>query len=235
MSFKTIQNVLPYLCLLTPGMVLSETVEPSVNQADYSYETRQHETVVVTANRVSRTTNNAISSVKVITREDIVNSQARSVPALLKGLAGVHITQNGGRGSNTSLFLRGTNSDHVIVLVDGIKIGSATSGTASFQHYPLEQIDRIDIRKNKGVVKFIFKNFHEIQLDGATGNLLQIGFRSSDVIENIHDGSILDDYFNTSGNPIKLIYTSVMGIALLLFTITGFWLWYGPKKMRRTA
>ncbi|RLD24415.1 MAG: PepSY domain-containing protein [Bacteroidetes bacterium] len=96
------------------------------------------------------------------------------------------------------------------------------------------KIDRIDIRKEKGMVKFIYKDhFWGIQLDGATGELLNISTRRSDYIENIHDGSILDNYLGTSNGQIKLIYTSIMGLALLTFTITGFWLWYGPKRIRQ--
>ncbi|KOY84290.1 DNA mismatch repair protein [bacterium 336/3] len=95
------------------------------------------------------------------------------------------------------------------------------------------ELDRIDIRKDKGMVKFIFANhFWGIQLDGATGKVLHIGRRHSDFIENIHDGSILDYYLGTTGQ-IKLVYTSIMGLALLIFVITGFWLWYGPKQMRK--
>jgi len=97
-------------------------------------------------------------------------------------------------------------------------------------------IDRIDIRKEKGSVKFIYEDhFWEIQLDGATGKLLSIGKRHSDLIENIHDGSILDNYFGTNKGQIKLIYTSIMGLALLLFSISGFWIWYGPKRMRKSV
>ncbi len=96
------------------------------------------------------------------------------------------------------------------------------------------ELNRIDIRKNKGTVKFLFENHYwEVQLDGATGELLQIGKRQSDFVEHIHDGSILDKFFKTSQNQFKLTYTTIMGFALLLFTITGFWLWYGPKRMRR--
>ncbi len=95
-------------------------------------------------------------------------------------------------------------------------------------------LDRIDIRKNKGTVKFVFTDkYWGIQLDGATGKLLHIERRRSDFIENIHDGSILDVYFGTNGGEIKLVYTSIMGLALLVFTITGFWLWYGPKRMKK--
>ena len=96
------------------------------------------------------------------------------------------------------------------------------------------EIDRIDIRKEKGIVKFVFNDhFWGIQLDGVTGKVLNIDRRRSDFIEKIHDGSILDYYFETTNGQIKLVYTSITGIALLTFTITGFWLWYGPKRMRK--
>jgi len=97
------------------------------------------------------------------------------------------------------------------------------------------ELERIDIRKNKGVAKFVFVDYYGVQLDGATGKLLHIERRRSDIIENIHDGSILDYYLGTTSDQIKLIYTLVMGIALLIFTVTGFWLWYGPKRMRKTS
>ena len=96
------------------------------------------------------------------------------------------------------------------------------------------EIDRIDIRKERGIVKFVFEEQNwEIQLDGATGELLQIGKRHSDFIEDLHDGSVLDTWFNTSNKQFKLVYTTILGTALLFFTITGFWLWYGPKRMKR--
>lgn len=96
------------------------------------------------------------------------------------------------------------------------------------------EIDRIDIRKEKGMVKFVYAHhFWGLQLDGATGKLLHVERRYSDLIENIHDGSILDNYLGTNNQQLKVFYTSIMGIALLIFTITGFWLWYGPKRMRR--
>lgn len=97
------------------------------------------------------------------------------------------------------------------------------------------ELERIDMRPDKGMVKFVFaEGFWGIQLDGSTGELLHIERRRSDFIENIHDGSILDYVFNTGGEYLKLVYTTIMGLSLLLFTITGFWLWVGPKKMRKT-
>lgn len=96
------------------------------------------------------------------------------------------------------------------------------------------EIDRIDVRPGKGVVKFSFKDHYwGLQLDGATGKLLHIEQRRSDFIEHIHDGTIVDNLFSSSAGLFKLFYTTVMGLALILFTVTGFWLWYGPKRMRR--
>jgi uncharacterized iron-regulated membrane protein len=95
-------------------------------------------------------------------------------------------------------------------------------------------LDRIDIRPEKGMVKFVFRDhFKGLQLDLTTGRLLHIENRRSDFIEKIHDGSILDFYTGIESGILKLLYTTIMGLALLLFTITGFWLWYGPKRMRK--
>jgi uncharacterized iron-regulated membrane protein len=97
------------------------------------------------------------------------------------------------------------------------------------------ELDRMDIRKEKGVIKFIYVNHYwEIQLDGATGKVLSISKRHSDFIENLHDGSILDSYLGTNG-IIKLLYSTIMGLALTSFAITGFWLWYGPKRMKHLS
>lgn len=96
------------------------------------------------------------------------------------------------------------------------------------------ELDRIDIRKNKGVAKFLFEESNwEFQLDGASGEVLSIGKRYSDLIEDMHDGTILDNYLNTSNKQIMVFYTSLTGLALLIFTITGFWLWYGPKRLKK--
>ncbi len=96
------------------------------------------------------------------------------------------------------------------------------------------ELDRIDIRPNKGMMKFQFEEgYHEIQLDATTGEVLQINRRLSDLIEEIHDGSIVDKWLNIGGGVFKLFYTTLMGVSLFLFVITGIWLWVGPKVMKR--
>ncbi|MBK9394214.1 MAG: TonB-dependent vitamin B12 receptor [Uliginosibacterium sp.] len=101
--------------------------------------------IVVTANRVARTADETLTAVDVITRQDIERSQAQSLPDLLRGLPGVQFANNGGPGKASALFLRGGNSDHCLVLLDGVKLGSATSGGAPLQDIPLEQVERIEL------------------------------------------------------------------------------------------
>ncbi len=101
--------------------------------------------VIVTATRTAQTADEALAAVTVFTRQDIERSQARSVPELLRGTPGIDISQNGPYGKTTSLFLRGTGTAHTMVLVDGIKVGSATTGTPSWEFLPITEIERIEI------------------------------------------------------------------------------------------
>ena len=101
--------------------------------------------VVVTATRTAVDVDTSLAPVEVIDRAAIERSQARSLPDLLQGRAGVSISNQGGAGKLSTMFLRGTESDHVVVLVDGIRIGSATSGLVSLQNLPLALVERVEI------------------------------------------------------------------------------------------
>lgn len=108
-------------------------------------EPTELEQIVVTATRTAQTADETLASVTVITREEIERRQVQSVQEVLRGVPGLHVTNSGGLGKFTSVFLRGTNSDHVLVLIDGIRVGSATSGRTAFQLIPIDQIERIEI------------------------------------------------------------------------------------------
>lgn len=96
------------------------------------------------------------------------------------------------------------------------------------------ELDRIDIRPGKGIAKFVFiDHYWGLQIDCTSGEILLIEKRNSDFIEDIHDGTILDKIFGTGENSM-LGYTTIMGISLFMLTGTGFWLWYGPKHLRKT-
>ena len=103
------------------------------------------DSVIVTATRTPEPVDQALASVSVITRADIERLQPHSVAELLAGLPGVSIANDGGLGKATSVFLRGTEADEVLVLIDGIRVGSATTGTTAFEQLPVDQIERIEI------------------------------------------------------------------------------------------
>ncbi|SEI69426.1 vitamin B12 transporter [Frateuria terrea] len=101
--------------------------------------------VIVTATRTAITVDDALSSVTVITREDIDRLQPVSLIDLLQGLPGVSFVQSGGLGQQSSLFLRGTNSSHTLLLIDGVRVGTVSAGIPAFDQLPLDQIERIEV------------------------------------------------------------------------------------------
>ncbi len=101
--------------------------------------------IIVTANRTANTVDETIAPVTIITRKDIDRLQAQSVVDVLKSTLGIDVKTSGGMGSSTSIFMRGTNSDHILVLVDGVPYGSATLGITPFQYIPVSQIERIEV------------------------------------------------------------------------------------------
>ena len=101
--------------------------------------------VVVTASRTPQEKANVIADLTVISREEIEHAGQSTFVELLQSQPGVEITSNGGAGSNSSIFLRGTNSNQVVVLVDGLRISSVTDGRTNFGNIPLSQIDHIEI------------------------------------------------------------------------------------------
>jgi vitamin B12 transporter len=102
---------------------------------------------VITATRTESRADEVLSDVTVITREDIEKGTGRTVAELLARVAGVQMSSNGGLGKTSSIFIRGTESRHVLLLVDGVRMGSATAGQANFDNIPLESIERIEVLK----------------------------------------------------------------------------------------
>jgi vitamin B12 transporter len=101
--------------------------------------------VVVTATRRAQTVDDTLATVTVITREDIARSHAPDLLTLLRRVPGVDVARTGGEGQQTSLFLRGSNSNQALVLIDGIRAASANTGGFAWEHLPLGQVERIEI------------------------------------------------------------------------------------------
>ena len=101
--------------------------------------------VVVTAARFPQPFTDLVADVSVITADEIARSGADSVAEILARVPGVEIATNGGPASTTAVFLRGANSGHTLVLIDGLRVGSSTSGTTALEAIPASEIDHIEI------------------------------------------------------------------------------------------
>ena len=105
----------------------------------------QLQPLIVTSGRQLEPQRQATAATSVFTRQDIERLQVHSVPELLSRVPGVSIVQNGGRGSLTSVFLRGANSNQTLVLVDGVRLNAAASGLARLEFLSPEQIERVEV------------------------------------------------------------------------------------------
>ncbi|SET66754.1 TonB-dependent receptor domain-containing protein [Thalassotalea agarivorans] len=132
---KTICTLSPITLALLSGFNASaaETVEENL------------EVITVTGTRSELALDQQLSSVTVITREDIERIQPKSFVDLLTSLPGVDVASNGGRGQSASVFLRGANSNQTLYLLDGVRISSASLGTTDVNAIAPEIIDRIEI------------------------------------------------------------------------------------------
>jgi len=101
--------------------------------------------VVITANRVAQSADTAVADLVVIDAEQIERAGPIGLAELLQRHAGAELSATGGPGQPSGVFLRGTNTNHVVVLVDGVRVNSATTGTNALEHLPLSQIDRIEV------------------------------------------------------------------------------------------
>ena len=127
------------LCLLA-GNAFAENTNP-ISQS----EALEPIEINITANRHAQTIDETIAPVTVITREDIQKYGSMSLPDILKYTSNISLTNTGGVGKQTTTYLRGSTSSNILVLVDGAKISSATTGTAALEHIPVDLIEKVEI------------------------------------------------------------------------------------------
>ena len=136
MSFPVIRHAAATSLAMAIPMAIAT---PSFAQATAS------DSVIVTATRSPQLQRDVLSDIVTLDAEDISRSGAGSITDLLQRQRGIEIARNGGPGTNSSVYLRGANANQTVVLVDGVRIGSITSGTASWSGIPLQAIERIEI------------------------------------------------------------------------------------------
>jgi vitamin B12 transporter len=150
----------PIFCLLSV-LAASASADPYVTTLDAAE---------VTATRTPQALADTLLSTTVITRDDIEQSQLLDLVSILRQVAGVEIAQSGGMGAQTSLFLRGANSDQTLFMIDGVKINSVESGGAFLQHIMLSQVDHIEVVRG---------NVSAIYGSQAVGGVIQIFTRDN--------------------------------------------------------
>ena len=125
--------------LLTLSPVISLADQNQINTNDIDNP------VIVTATRTATHADQVLATNTVINRKEIIESQALTVADVLRTKAGIDIASNGGPGQTSSIFIRGAESDHTLLMIDGVKINPGTIGVAAIQNIPLNMIDRIEV------------------------------------------------------------------------------------------
>lgn len=125
------------LLLLTPPAVAADALTTDSSE--------DLDTVQVTANRIPQLQNDVLASTDVITRDEIDRLQANSLVDLLQSRNGIEVARSGPMGSQTSLFMRGTESDHTLILVNGQRVANSADGLARFEFLPLAAVERVEI------------------------------------------------------------------------------------------
>lgn len=105
----------------------------------------QLQPVVVTATRSEQPLTDVVSDVSVIGREAIERSGASTVADVLSRMSGVQLTRNGGAAAVTSLYMRGAETRHTLLMIDGVRVDSQSTGGPAWHTVPLEQVDRIEV------------------------------------------------------------------------------------------
>jgi len=107
----------------------------------------EQETIIVSASRIEMPISASLNDVLVISRDDIEISQADSLVELLSASAGLDLIRKGGAGQESSIFIRGANANHLLIVIDGVRVGSATLGLKALSDISLAQIESIEIIK----------------------------------------------------------------------------------------
>ncbi|MDP1680559.1 MAG: TonB-dependent receptor, partial [Burkholderiales bacterium] len=136
-------------------------------------------TLVVTATRTPTPVRELLNDISVITQEDIQRAGQTTLPELLRSLPGIEFSANGGAGTNSSVFIRGANANHTLVLIDGMRINSATTGTTALEKIPLGQIEHIEVLRGPG---------SHLYGSEAIGGVIQIFTKSGGAAPGFHLG-----------------------------------------------
>ncbi|EAN6151420.1 TonB-dependent vitamin B12 receptor BtuB [Salmonella enterica] len=172
------------------------------------------DTLVVTANRFQQPVNSVLAPTDVVTREDIQRWQSKDLNDVMRRLPGVDISQSGGMGKSSSLYVRGTESQHVLVLIDGVPMARAgISNAIDIGQLPVSLVQRIEyIRGPRSAVYG----------SGAIGGVVNIITMSNDEKSQINAGMGSDGYQTYDGIMNKRFGDTIVTAAGAYETTRGF-------------
>ena len=174
-SLQTPEN--PMRTQKLKSLILSSLiVSPFAN----AQSTAQVDELVITATRTPQPLVTTLASVNIISRDEIEQAGTATLAELLQRKAQVEIRTTGGAGQPAGVFMRGASSQHTLVLVDGLRLGSATAGSPAFENIPLDIIERIEIAKGPlsglygsdaigGVIQIFTRKFDRPRLQAGIG------------------------------------------------------------------
>lgn len=165
---------------------LSISVAVSVLFSLSSQAQSYNDKLVVTASKHHESIDDIHAHSHIIDREMIESSSAQNILQLLRTTSGIDFSRTGGQGQQTSLFLRGSNSNHVLVLIDGVRVSSAHTGSFAWEHLNLQQVERIEIIKGPraaaygsdaigGVIQIFTRQNDSFSLDSWAGSYNTLG------------------------------------------------------------
>jgi vitamin B12 transporter len=176
-----------------------------------AYAETPMELLIVTPTRMPQSLDKTIPDTTVLNEQDIQKSGTPDVPALLRSLAGVEVVQTGGLGAQSSTFMRGTNSNQVLVLIDGVRINSATTGSTALEHIMLDSIERIEVVRGNvsslygseaigGVIQLFTKRGHGAPAFNASAGL---GSHGTQRLAAGFSGEVNDNSFSVNVGKVK--------------------------------
>ena len=130
--------------ILNPSLLAGVCLGMSLAHAQAPGDTTPEE-IIVAANRLEQSLTAVLAATTVIDKETIQQSSAQSLAGLLASVPGMQFSPSGGQGAQTSLFMRGTESDHTLILVDGVQMTTNSGSAGRLEFIPLDQIERIEI------------------------------------------------------------------------------------------
>lgn len=200
------------------SLVLAITLSLSGTAVQAQQQEFDLDPIVVTSTLGSETVDDSLSSVTVIDPETMDRQQSRELSQVLRGQPGVNVTSNGSFGKATSVSIRGLDNKSTILLLDGIRIRSATLGEAPWQYIPAQLVNRMEVVRGPrgslygadalgGVVQGFTTPTHDqntqwAEIGGGSFSTRQVGVGASGMEGNT-TYSLQGNYFNTEGTRIR--------------------------------